>query len=191
MNDRKNDTEEIILDFSSVIDLSRLKELILYIAGESKDDPRFGALKLNKILYYSDFISYRELGKPITGATYQNLSEGPAPKEFLPAVAELEDEGASTYFVTRYFKYPQRRLTPLRPANTSLFKLEELELVDEVIKALWSFNGSEASLLAHEEWGWKLTQEGEYIPYRTAWLSSEPLTQKQIADGISLREGIC
>jgi hypothetical protein len=178
--------KEIILDFSSCIDLSRLKELILYIAEKSKEDPRFGALKLNKILYYSDFIGFREWGEPITGATYQNLSEGPAPKEFLAAVDELEEEGASSYCIQKYFNYPQKRLTPQRPAKTSLFQRKQLELVDAVIEALWEFNGTGARDLTHNEWGWRLTEEGEEIPYRTTWLSSEPLTQEQISNGLTL-----
>jgi len=177
---------KIIIDFSAVIDLSRLKELILYIAEKSPKDPRFGALKLNKILYYSDFIGFRELGHSITGATYQHLSEGPAPKEFLVAVEELEDEEACTYKTKPYFNYSQRRIIPNRPANTNLFKSKELKLVDIVIKELWEFNGTEARNLTHEEWGWKLTEDGEEIPYRTAWLSAEPLTQEQIANGLRL-----
>ncbi len=180
------ENKEITIDFSAMIDLSRLKELILYIAGKSKEDPRFGALKLNKILYYSDFIGFRELGKSITSATYQHLREGPAPKEFLAAVEELENEGASSYETRQYFNYPQKRIIPHRPANTSLFNLKELELVDAVIEALWEFSGTEASDLTEKEWGWKLTEDGEEIPYRTAWLSPGPLTQEQIADGLKL-----
>ena len=30
-------------------------------------DERFGAVKLNKILYFADFEAYRRLGEPITG----------------------------------------------------------------------------------------------------------------------------
>ena len=33
----------------------RLGELILYVADKCADDPRFGATKLNKILWWSDF----------------------------------------------------------------------------------------------------------------------------------------
>ena len=53
--------------------------LILYVAERSEHDDRFGAVKLNKIMYYADFTAYWKLGRPITGATYQRLDEGPLP----------------------------------------------------------------------------------------------------------------
>src|SRR5204863_5344149 len=58
----------------------KLAELILFISERSEGDPRFGAGKLNKLLFYSDFGSYRLLGKSITGQQYQKLSNGPAPR---------------------------------------------------------------------------------------------------------------
>jgi len=39
------------------IDERKFKELILYVADKCSDDPDFGAVKLNKILFYSDFYS--------------------------------------------------------------------------------------------------------------------------------------
>lgn len=62
-------------------DESKFKELVLYIATNTSRDPTVGAVELNKILYYSDFIAYKRLGRPITGAAYQKLSEGPAPRQ--------------------------------------------------------------------------------------------------------------
>ena len=61
----------------------RLAELILYIAEKCEHDPGFGAVKLNKILAFADFSSYFETGKPITGAEYMRLPQGPAPRRLL------------------------------------------------------------------------------------------------------------
>lgn len=58
----------------------KLRELILYIAQKSKTDPRCGAVKLNKLLYYADFSAYRLLGRAITGAEYQHLKKGRRPE---------------------------------------------------------------------------------------------------------------
>lgn len=53
---------------------------MLYIAKRSLTDPYFGYVKLNKILFYADFVAYGELGKPITGATYIRNLYGPTPR---------------------------------------------------------------------------------------------------------------
>jgi hypothetical protein len=68
--------------------------LIVYIAHKTGDDPRFGDIKLNKVLYFADFRAYDELGQPITGARYQKLEWGPAPRALLPVRHELENDGA-------------------------------------------------------------------------------------------------
>lgn len=72
---------------------AKFRALIVYVAEQSRDDPFFGATKLNKILYYSDFRAYRELGHSITGADYQKLDEGPAPRQLLPIRRALIAEG--------------------------------------------------------------------------------------------------
>ena len=57
---------------------NKLKELILYVAGRLAGDRFGGATKLNKVLYFSDFAHVRMHGRPITGAEYQKLENGPA-----------------------------------------------------------------------------------------------------------------
>ena len=60
-------------------------ELIVLIASLSRDDPAFGDVKLNKLLFFSDFLAYTNLGQPITGAEYQKLDFGPARRTGSPA----------------------------------------------------------------------------------------------------------
>jgi hypothetical protein len=67
----------------------RFREIILYIADKCRDAEFFGAVKLNKILFYADRRAYLELGRSITGARYQHLEEGPAPVELVPLRREM------------------------------------------------------------------------------------------------------
>lgn len=177
---------EIVIDFSSLINLTKLKETILFICKHAHDDPALGAVKLNKLLYYADFKAYRDLGKSITQATYQNLQEGPAPKEFLAARQELLDEDAIKYEKRPYFTHVQKRMTGCREPDLSIFTPQEIGILMEVITTFWEYDATDISELSHLEWGWKLTDRGEDIPYRTAWLSPDPLTQEQIGEGIRL-----
>src|SRR5690348_1753468 len=72
----------------------KFRELIVYVADRCADDPYFGDTKLNKILHFSDFVAYTDLGHSITGARYQKLEFGPAPTNLLPIRRDLEEEGA-------------------------------------------------------------------------------------------------
>ena len=67
-------------------DIDKFKELILYVCEKSATDPNFGATKLNKILFLSDFWAYAYCGRPITGVEYMKLRFGPAPEGVRPTV---------------------------------------------------------------------------------------------------------
>src|SRR3990172_2186257 len=103
-------------------DLTRLKEAILYVSHLCEEDEKFGAVKLNKILYYADFRAYREFGRSITSATYQHLPEGPAPKELLRARDELISEGALEIEPRQVFSFVQQRPVAKREPNIEVFE---------------------------------------------------------------------
>ncbi len=42
-----------------VFDMERFKELMVFVADTCIGDPTFLAVKLNKILYFADFMAYR------------------------------------------------------------------------------------------------------------------------------------
>ena len=161
-------------------DAAKFKELIVYIAAKSVDDPTFGAIKLNKILFYADFAAYRLHGAPITGATYRRLNQGPAPKELVEARAELIRDGRLEYEERPYFTYVQKRLVPRNGylAVPEAFSPEERELIDGVIKFFWGKSAREVSEYSHHEPGWMFTDDREAIPYQTVWLNSGPIDQE-------------
>ena len=161
----------------SVFDPKKFSELVLLIAQQSEEDPRFGAVKLNKILYFADFNAYRRLGRPITGADYQKLNEGPAPRQMLAIRRSLLDAGSIDVDIRPYFNGVQQRVLALREPDTTVFSPGELEIISETISALWNMSARQVSELSHTEIGWKVAGQGETIPYETAWLSSDPIPQ--------------
>ena len=167
----------------------KFRELVIYIAEKCADDPTFGATKLNKTLYYSDFYAYRIIGEPITGASYQKLSAGPAPKEFLQQKDILEDTNQATIVVQPYFNGIQKRIVPAegRKPNLSIFNKGELILVDEVIDSLRGKSATEVSDLSHREPGWIVCSINEVIPYETAWIGMALMdaeTEARILEGL-------
>jgi hypothetical protein len=57
----------------------RLKELVLYIAERTVEDPDFGRTKVAEMLFCSDVEAYRLFGEPITGARYEKWKRVPFP----------------------------------------------------------------------------------------------------------------
>ena len=161
----------------------KFRELVLHVCGRSQDDPRFGVTKLNKLLFYMDFGSYRLLGAPITGATYQHLPNGPAARQLPDARKHLLDCGDAAREYHPNFSGTQERLVPQRKANLSLFSQDELAIVDDVLDEFWTFNARRISEYSHQEWGWRVTKDLEDIPYYLAWVSTDPLTLEQVEAG--------
>ena len=164
----------------------RLGELILFICQKSANDSHFGSVKLNKLLYYSDFFAYGRWGQTITGAEYWNLPEGPAPKRLVRVRKELLDGGA---LAIQEIQFPnglvQKRPIQLRPPDLSLFRGDQLFLAEEVIDEHIGFNAQQISEKSHQEWGWKLTKEKETIAWSTVLLSPEPLSESEIEKALA------
>lgn len=167
------------VDLSEAGDDRKLGELILYISEKSGGDDRFGATKLNKLLFFADFSAYWQLGRPITNQAYFRLSEGPAPRRLLPVRKDLEDAGDLVVSDRTYHGRSQKRTVPLRSADLSMFRADEIAIVDQLIEDFWGLNAREISDLSHRFAGWKLAADQENIPYQAAFISSRPLTDAE------------
>jgi hypothetical protein len=156
---------------------ARLRELILYVVKKCGGDSRFGATKLNKVLFYADFLSYARLGKAITGIAYMKLEKGPAPKRLLPVRQEMESAGELRVTKKQLVNgYWQARFEALRNAEVSRFSGAEIALVDEIIEFLRDKTAEQVSLESHTL-PWQLTPDGELIPYEYIFLSDRGFTE--------------
>lgn len=167
----------------------KFKELILYIAQESEGDSTFGATKLNKILFFCDFLSYRAYGEPITGQRYFKLPYGPAPRALVPVVKELIQEEACIKVKRSHHGFPQDTLFVKREARIEVFLSRDIALADYVLRMLRNNDGKEVSNLSHEFIGWQLAGDEEDIPYETIFLGDPrrlTLTEEEISYGQQL-----
>lgn len=166
---------------TQTLDLAKFDELLIHIAERSVNDSSFGKTKLNKILYYIDFNAFGYLGRSVTGATYQHRPYGPVPREISLARSRVLRTGAARLSAEFNFGYQQQRLLACRPANTGVFGREELIIINAVIDWLAPLTAREASDLSHREFGYRMTSDGETIPYETVYVSSRQPTAEDHA----------
>jgi hypothetical protein len=172
-------------------DERKLEELIVYIAQKCCDHERFGSIKLNKILFFSDFLAFQSRGKSITGSEYQKLDRGPAPRKMKPTLNKLEANEAIVVWpkpvVVQGKQCVQKRPSPRRKPDLSIFSGDEIEMVNAVIASLKDDTADQVSEMSHGM-GWKLVDTHETIPYHTVFLGhgSEPLSKTDIAFGNKL-----
>lgn len=158
-------------------DEAKLAELLLYVADRLADDPAGGATKVNKVLFFAEFAHMRSHGRPISGAEYQKLERGPAPRRLKPVRRSLVDAGAAEVVEETYLGYQQHRLRALRPADLSLFSDSEIRSVEQVLAELRGRSARDVSDLSHTELGWQMVDDGETIPYEAAYLRPPVVTR--------------
>lgn len=164
---------EMDLRFTIDPDEGKFKELVLYIAEKSQLDPKFGRTKLNKILFYADFMAYRLHKRPITGLEYRALQKGPVPRRMPAILEQMKQAGILAEQTIQYYDLTQTRQIALRPADLSNFSGTEIALVDKIIQDLWDRNATGVSVLSHKFPGWKAAiKEEESIPYDIAYTSN-------------------
>lgn len=160
----------------------KFREMVLYVAKQTEQDPRCGATKLNKILFYSDFTAFRKLGHSISGAEYRKLQYGPVSKPIHHLVEEMEAVKDCAIATRDYGGYPQKRLFALREPRLDLFSAEEIDIIRNVIDDLHELNATEVSDLSHRFIGWRLAEQGEDIAYETVYLGEpRPLSADELA----------
>ncbi len=162
--------------------------MILYLSDLSGQDPHFGAVKLNKLLFYTDFLAYQKFGESITGQEYQALPQGPAPKRLKPIMERMKRAGDLRIQKTRRFRFQQLRPTPGRGANLSRFSRDQLELIRGVVERFWNMNAKQISDESHLFLGWQLGVHGETIPYSVVLIGNRKPTKSEYRKGRALQK---
>jgi hypothetical protein len=163
-----------------VADERKLAELVLYISQKCANDPTFGAVKLNKILCFSDFLFYAYHDRGITNVDYQKLPNGPAPRRLIPVRDELIKNGElAIQEIALKSGYTQKRTVNLRSPNLDIFTGAEIAMVDRVIESMQEVTAELASDMSHNLVGWLVVEDNETIPYNTIYFANPPLTEDE------------
>jgi len=168
----------------------KLRELMLHIAKKSETTPCFGSIKMNKVLFYSDFLWYAATGQSITGTTYVKRDRGPAPRGLLPVQEKmLADKAATLEHRPVFPRGWEKRLIPSRPAQLNgLFDADQIAFVDTVIESIAPLTSKQVSDGTHQHLGWRLADYNEEIPYFTVFLNDEVALPSDLVRGMKLAE---
>ena len=150
-------------------DHEKIKFLVHYIA-ETVPSDCLGSVKLNKVLWYADFVSFLRLGEPITGETYVKRQFGPAPKHIQFIVSDLQKDGRLVVREEEYYGYDKKEYFSTRKPDISMFKPDEISIVSEAIRYVCYQHT--ANSISEKTHGlvWELAEMGEEMPYETAFL---------------------
>ena len=172
-------------------DRKKFEKLILLIARECESHTFFGATKLNKMLFFCDFVAFAELGSPMTGAEYIALEHGPVPRLLVP----IRDEMAKKGDIVLERLGNQERVVAKRNADWDLFSSAEQFVIHNVIRELEKENADSVSELSHKFLGWRAaraeqqtTGQNTAIPYESVFVSNQRPTATETSEVASVAE---
>ena len=172
-----------------VFNEAKFKELILYVASQCKDHPYFGMTELNKILFFSDFLAYKQLGAPITGAEYVAFENGPGTRRLF----SISEDMYGYIFVEGLGS--QQRVIALHSPNLENFSFGEKAIIDSVIAALNHQDVESVNDFPYKFLGWQaaraefmVSERIAVIPYETVFVSNKLPNDSDIARAKVLAE---
>lgn len=157
----------------------RLREMILHVSVRCHDARRYGKVKLNKILWRADFLSFKEKQVPVTGSGYEKLAVGPAPLHIEDVLDDMlangeiriDERGAGGDYI-------EHRIASLRQPDLRYFSRIDLRFVEDSIQYYWSKSATTASELSNKT-AWNVCNFTELMPYESVFLSDEKLTRAE------------
>ena len=132
------------------ISLDRLKNILLYFIEKSNG---VFFTKMNKLLFYTDFMAYRVTGKSVSGLAYKAIAHGPVPvrwdriysfyDEIDQEIVQFPDGRAGTKLVSS--------LSP----DMAEFSEDELKILEYVSQRFKKESPTQISETSHQEEAWK------------------------------------
>jgi hypothetical protein len=148
----------------------KLKALVQYICYKCSDPSILGKTKLNKILFYSDFMAYLRYRQPITGERYVKHQFGPVSDHLDEVLDELVATDELVVRDTPYYDYAKKEFIARKMPDLGMFTANEISIVDDMIQRICrNFTAKEISKASHTK-VWEAARIGEEIPYNTVYI---------------------
>lgn len=143
--------------------MNKFKALVHDIIHRCRSHPhRLGAVRLNKVLWFSDVYAYKFLGQPISEEIYVKRERGPVPKRIIQALDELEKEGIIRIEQPTHI-LDTRKFHSLHRPEPNVLTEEEESMVTSVLDGVLGLTANQVSEVSHGL-AWETAEMGEEIP---------------------------
>ena len=144
----------------TLLNIDKIKSMMAFFAKFTKN---LFTVKLMKLFWYSDALSYQRTGKAISGLVYKHMPMGALPVGY-KEICDLDSVNRE------HFEIHESISTQFLPKDTdeineSLFTLDELRVLNDVCKKFENASGSELSDIMHEEKVYQVTEPNEILHF--------------------------
>lgn len=124
-----------------------------------------GKTKLNKLLYYLDFVSYRDRRQSVSGEKYFHLDHGPVPDNIEDLLVELKKKRKIKVEITPYKELYKTRFEAVEQPDTSKFDSYEVELLAKICKTFELWSTDKIVSQTHLESPWLYSKPYDEVDY--------------------------
>jgi transcriptional regulator with XRE-family HTH domain len=164
------------------LQISKFKNVLLYILERCAGKPNVGETVLYKLLYFSDFNYYELYEEHLTGAKYRKLPYGPVPQKLDIMLSQMIEKGQLQRVKTEHHGYPQTRYLPLVKADLTELRASEKEVIDRVIEQMSDWSAAMLSNYSHGDKPWKASKDGAEINYELVFYRRPPYSIRVYED---------
>ncbi|MBF0452890.1 MAG: SocA family protein [Candidatus Magnetomorum sp.] len=147
------------------------EKLINAVLFFAKNTNFCGKTKLMKLLYFLDFIHFKQMGKPVTDLEYYAWEQGPVPKVFFVEINKsLKSDLSSLVSVVQKGNFQHISPNKDKKPDLDYFSPRELKILNDlsfIFKDVKSNDISDISHLPNEPWSKTIKTKGlfELIDY--------------------------
>lgn len=155
-----NENEENSKNGFSLLNINKIKSMLAYFAKFTKN---LFTVKLMKLFWYSDSLSYLRTGHSMTGLIYTRMPMGALPIGY-KEICELDSVHREPDFIKDglVWSFISKDSDNI---DDSLFSIEEMSILAEVCKKFENVSGTEISKIMHEEDIYINTDDREILDY--------------------------
>lgn len=150
--------------YGAGLSVRKLREMAVYFAEQHET----WRTKLNKLLFYADFLHFKRYGVAISCARYARMQYGPVPADFYALQATLVDDTSLDERLSAAGDCAGTIFVASRPADRSIFSDEELLTLDFVARKFDGWSATQMSEFSHQEPAWVETRDRDTIDYEFA-----------------------
>lgn len=129
--------------------------------------------KMNKLLFYADFLMFKQSCFSISGVRYKAIDMGPVPNNFQSIFEYLANNNEITICTTEFpsgYTGEQFKARPNRKFNATLFTESEINVLEKVTTSFKETSTNDIIELSHLEEAWKKNEkEKNVISYEYAF----------------------
>lgn len=150
-------------------DLNKYRAVIHRIVSQCQNNSGVPKTKLNKLLFYVDFLSFKRRQKGITGARYFHFPYGPCPEEYQSLLGVMVD---SDFILIEELNLANGNTAEIIKVKGTVeeesLSEDEKTIIDEVCQKLGFKDSKALTDMSHLEKAYTSTNERDVISYEYA-----------------------